>query len=144
MFVLVMVVHLFICVLLAFIILMQSGRGGGLNETFSSAESVFGAQTNPILLKATSIFAALFLVTCLSLALLSRQNTESLVSQGLKAQAKVQKELPQAPVTTVKSEALKAQESVQVTVQDAAETVTKVQAEVEKQVESVPAVPVAP
>jgi preprotein translocase subunit SecG len=134
MFVFVMVIHVLICMVLALLILMQSGRGGGLNESFSSAESIFGAQTNPILLKGTTIFATLFLVTCLSLALLSRQSTESLVAEGLKNQAKTQKELPQA----LKSEAVKTQQALQAATKDAAAVATDVQAEVNKQVESAP------
>ena len=88
----VMFLHAIVSILLIIIILMQSGRGGGLTEGFASAESMFGAQTNEILIKATSIFAAVFLVMCLGLALLSAQKGRSLMSN--KAAPAVQQPLP--------------------------------------------------
>ena len=59
---------------------MQSGRGGGLTESFASAESVFGAKTNSMLIKATTVLAAVFLITCLTPAFLSTKTKESLMS----------------------------------------------------------------
>lgn len=78
-----MFLHALICVILIAVILMQSGRGGGLTESFSSAESMFGAQTNEFMIKATTIAAAIFLVTCLSLAVLSSRKTVSLMSNKI-------------------------------------------------------------
>lgn len=72
-------VHALVCLMLVVIILMQSGRGGGLTESFASAESMFGAKTNEFLIKGTSVFAVLFLVTCLSLAFLSSNKNKSLM-----------------------------------------------------------------
>ena len=80
--------HIVVCVLLILIILMQSGRGGGLTEAFASAESVFGAQTSGFLIKGTTIFASLFLVTCLSLAFLSSRKTESIMAKKAAAEKK--------------------------------------------------------
>lgn len=75
-----MFLHAVICVGLVAIILMQSGRGGGLTEMFSSsAESLFGAQTNSFLIKATTIFATLYFVSCLSLAVMSAKQKKSLL-----------------------------------------------------------------
>ena len=71
--------HTLVCVLLATIILMQAGRGGGLTEGFASADSVFGAQTNEMLIKGTTVLATVFLVTCLSLAFMSTRKNESLM-----------------------------------------------------------------
>jgi protein translocase SecG subunit len=75
-----MFLHGIISVVLIVIILMQSGRGGGLTEGFASAESMFGARTNEFMVKATTIFSGLFLVTCLGLAVLSSQKGKSLMS----------------------------------------------------------------
>jgi preprotein translocase subunit SecG len=77
----VMFLHAVVSILLAIIILMQSGRGGGLTEGFASAESLFGAKTNAFLIKATTIIASIFLVTCLSLAVLSAKKDKSLMSE---------------------------------------------------------------
>ena len=73
-------IHAIVCVVLAFIILMQSGRGGGLTEAFASAESIFGAQTNSTLIRATTVLASLFLVTSLTLTFLSSRQDKSLMT----------------------------------------------------------------
>ncbi len=75
----IIIVHCLVSVLLAVIILMQSGRGGGLTEAFASAESIFGAKTNTFLIKATTFLAVIFLVTSLSLAFLSSRKDKSLM-----------------------------------------------------------------
>ena len=74
------IVHILVCILLSLIILMQSGRGGGLTEGFAAAESMFGAKTNIVLVKATTVLASMFLVTCLGLAFLSTQQSKSLIA----------------------------------------------------------------
>ena len=73
-------IHIIVCVLLATIILMQSGRGGGLTEGFAAAESMFGAKTNDFLIRGTTILAALFISTSLSIAFLSAKKNKSLMS----------------------------------------------------------------
>ena len=76
----IMFLHAVLSILLIVIILMQSGRGGGLTEGFASAESLFGAKTNEFMIKATTIFSTLFLLTCLGLAILSSQRGKSLMA----------------------------------------------------------------
>ncbi len=83
MFTFVLILHTLICILLGVVILMQSGRGGGLTDAFQSAESMFGAQTNAVLIKATAVLASIFLVTSLSLAYLSAQKDKSLLIKGV-------------------------------------------------------------
>ena len=78
--------HTLVCVLLAGIILMQSGRGGGLTEAFASADSIFGAQTSSFLIKGTTVLASLFLISCLSLAFLSSKRSESIMAHKAKTQ----------------------------------------------------------
>jgi len=75
-----MFLHAVVSILLLVIILMQSGRGGGLTESFASAETMFGAKTNEFMIKLTTIFASLFLITCLGLAVYSSQKGKSLMS----------------------------------------------------------------
>jgi preprotein translocase subunit SecG len=79
MFNFVLIIHVLICILLVIVVLMQSGRGGGLTDAFSAAESVFGPKTNVILVKTTTVLALIFLVTSLSLAFLSAQKDKSLL-----------------------------------------------------------------
>ena len=78
-------IHSLVCIFLCIIILMQSGRGGGLTESFASAESLFGAKTNIFLVKTTGALATIFLITCLSLAFLSSKQDESLMRHRLKS-----------------------------------------------------------
>lgn len=82
---LIIAMHVIVCVLLIAIILIQRGRGGGLAESFSGAESMFGTKTNAFLTRATTVLSILFFLTCLSLAVLSVKASRSLM-KGLKIQ----------------------------------------------------------
>ncbi|HQP12009.1 MAG: preprotein translocase subunit SecG [Candidatus Omnitrophica bacterium] len=77
--VLLIVIHVLTAVLLITVILMQSGRGGGLTESFASAESMFGARTNEFMVRVTTILAVIFLVTNLSLAYVNSKKERSLM-----------------------------------------------------------------
>lgn len=77
---LIIVIHVIACILLIGIVLIQQGRGGGLVESFSGVESMFGPKTNTFLTRATSIFSILFFLTCLSLAVLSARQSRSLMT----------------------------------------------------------------
>ena len=81
MFGFVIFLHVVVCVCLAVIILMQSGKGGGLTESFYAAESLFGAKTNIVLVKTTAVLAGIFIVTSLTLAFMSSKGNKSLISQ---------------------------------------------------------------
>lgn len=72
-------IHVIVCALLIIIILIQRGRGGGLVESFSGVESMFGTKTNTFLSRTTTILSILFFFTCLSLAFLSAQKARSLM-----------------------------------------------------------------
>src|ERR1700679_2589505 len=76
----VLVIHVIVCVLLVITILMQAGRGGGLTETFQSAESMFGTQTNVFMVRLTTILAAIFICTSLLLAFKSSRGDQSLMA----------------------------------------------------------------
>lgn len=93
----IMFIHSIVCVLLIVVILMQAGRGGGLTEGFGAAESMFGAQTNEFMIRATTILTVTFIVTCLSLAVLSAKGGKSLMPN--KVAAPVAPEVPALPLT---------------------------------------------
>ena len=82
-------IHVLSCVLLIVVVLMQSGRGGGLTEGFASAESMFGAKTNEFMVRSTTWLAAIFLVTSLTLAFLSAKKEESLMPDNIVAEQTV-------------------------------------------------------
>lgn len=85
------VIHAIACVGLIFFILIQSGKGGGLVESFSSAESIFGTKTNTLVTKITTTFAVTFFITCLVLAFFSVQQSKSIVQQNINKLPKAEK-----------------------------------------------------
>lgn len=87
MFAFVITVHVIACALLILIVLVQQGRGGGLVDSLSSAESIFGTKTNSFLIKSTSVLAVIFFITCLALAFLSIQKNKSLIQTSYKPAA---------------------------------------------------------
>ena len=89
----ILVIHVIVCVLLVIAILMQAGRGGGLTETFQSAESMFGTQTNVFMVRLTTILAAIFISTSLFLAFKSSKGDQSLMANK-KLLATVPKSVP--------------------------------------------------
>ena len=81
MFIFLLVIQVIVSILLVIMILMQSGRGGGLVESFSNMESILGAKTNTFLVRATTVLATLFLLNCLCLTYLSTQRNKSLMEK---------------------------------------------------------------
>jgi len=75
-------IHVVVCVLLVISILMQAGRGGGLAESFASAESMFGTQTNAFMVRLSTILAIIFLCTSLILAVSSSKGDRSLMAHA--------------------------------------------------------------
>ncbi len=75
----IIIIHMIVCFFLIGSILIQAGRGGGLVDSLSSVESMFGTKTNSFLTRTTTVLSILFFVTCLSLALLSAKQSRSLM-----------------------------------------------------------------
>ncbi len=76
------VVYLIICAALVTVILMQSGKGGGLSEALGGAfQSVFGPKVTTVLVKATSVLAVLFILLSITLAKLSTEKSRSLMER---------------------------------------------------------------
>ena len=98
----VMVLQAIVCVLLIIVILMQAGRGGGLTEGFASAESVFGAQTNEFMIKATTVLTTIFIVLCIGLAILSTRSGKSIMPNRVAAPV-----APEAPALPMSVDATK-------------------------------------
>ncbi len=71
---LLLVIHLIACLLLVGAVLMQSGKGGGLGSAMGGGggETFFGGRgAAPFLTRATTVLAVVFMMTSLSLALIS-------------------------------------------------------------------------
>ncbi|MFC1544857.1 preprotein translocase subunit SecG [Gemmatimonadota bacterium] len=89
MFTFFLIIHITICFLLVVVILLQSGKGGGLASAFGGSgttDSTFGGrQAAGFLGKSTTVLGTIFLLMSLGLALLSSYNTgpRSAVQQEL-------------------------------------------------------------
>lgn len=85
---LVIAIHVIVSLVLIFVILLQAGRGGGLSESFggSSTQTIFGTKTNVFLTRATTASAIIYIITCLTLAVMTSHRGRSIVAkEGLMA-----------------------------------------------------------
>ena len=76
------VVHIIACLILVAVILLQAGRGGGLSEAFGGKgleQTIFGTRTTTFLTRMTAAAAVVFILTSLSLAVLSTRKSRSLI-----------------------------------------------------------------
>lgn len=80
------IIHVSCCVLLVGIVLLQVGRGRGMLGFLgsSTAETLFGSRAGDVLTRSTTVIAAVFMVTSLSLAYISLKKTGS-VAKGIKS-----------------------------------------------------------
>ena len=77
MYTLVLIVHIIVCLFLIIVVLLQSGKAADLAGAFGGmgSQTAFGPRGSATLLsKATTISAALFMVTSLSLSILATRN----------------------------------------------------------------------
>lgn len=80
MVILITIVHVMVCLFLAIVVLLQSGKAADLAGAFGGmgSQTVFGPRGSAtVLSKATTIAAALFMLTSLSLSLISTRNSKS-------------------------------------------------------------------
>ena len=79
---LLVVVHVLVALFLVIVVLLQGGRGG-MAETMGgvAAQSLFGGGANMVMTKLTAGVAALFMGTCLSLAVLSSARGRSITER---------------------------------------------------------------
>ena len=67
------IIHIFVCLVLMFVVLLQQGKGGGMGSAFGGASAqVFGGSgAGNILTRATAICAGIFMLTSVTLAYIS-------------------------------------------------------------------------
>ena len=104
MYVFLLIIHVIVCLVLILVVLLQAGRGGGFSDMLGGGQpqSLFGTQTNAFMLRATEVCAVLFIITSLSLAILSTHRGKSLVTnqrlmQELQSKVPVIPQPPAAP-----------------------------------------------
>ena len=75
------VVHVIISLFLIAVILLQAGKGGGLSDTFggSQMQNLFGTKSTTVLTRLTAVCAIGFIVTCISLAIISSHRARSII-----------------------------------------------------------------
>src|SRR5215510_1211725 len=98
---LVTTLYVLVCLILLLVILLQQGKGGDMASAFGggSSQAAFGARAGATLLtKLTTVFAVLFMVGALVLAILAQRGPGSLVS-GTPAPPAAQKPATPAPAT---------------------------------------------
>jgi preprotein translocase subunit SecG len=99
-------IHVVICFFLIVVVLLQSGKAADLAGAFGGmgSQTAFGPRGSATLLsKATTLAAALFMVTSLSLAILATRGAASSgsVLEKIKAPAPANKTAPVRPGTPV-------------------------------------------
>ncbi len=85
------IVHLFVCAMLMFVVLLQQGRGGGMGAALGggASQQVFGGSgAGNLLTRATGAFAAIFMITSVSLAYLSSSGDRALKAKAAIEEAK--------------------------------------------------------
>jgi len=79
------IVHLIMCFLMILIVLLQTGKGAQMGSAFGSgaSQTIFGTRGAATLLsKLTTVAAILFMLTSLSLAIISSQrNASSIIKE---------------------------------------------------------------
>ena len=78
-------VHIFVCLILIVVVLLQSGKAADLAGAFGGggSQTALGSRgAATVLTKATTISAILFMITSLSLAILGSRRTGSVLEQA--------------------------------------------------------------
>ena len=98
MYVFLLIVHVLVCLVLILVVLLQAGRGGGFSDMLGGGQpqSLFGTQTNAFMLRATEVCAVVFIISSLSLAILSTQRGKSLMANQ-KLMQEIKSKLPAIP-----------------------------------------------
>lgn len=107
MYVFLIIIHVTVCLVLILVVLLQAGRGGGFSDMLGGGQpqSLFGTQTNAFMLRATEVCAVVFIVTSLSLAILSTQRGKSLLANRQLIED-IKSKIPALPTTPVKPSAI--------------------------------------
>jgi preprotein translocase subunit SecG len=65
------ILHVIVSIILIVVVLMQSGKGGELSTAFGGGETLFGTRAGTFFTKLTTILAIVFMVTSLTLAVVT-------------------------------------------------------------------------
>lgn len=109
MFSILILIHVLICIFLIMVTLLQRGRGAGLSGVFGggATQSVFGGRgAAPMLAKATVALATLFMLSSLSLTLISvsRRAPRSAIEREMRGAPLAPVEQGLAPLMPIEEE----------------------------------------
>ncbi len=85
------IIHIFVCLFLMLVVLIQQGKGGGMGAAFGggTTQQVFGGRgAGNILTRATAVCAAIFMLTSVSLAYVSSSGDRELKARIIEEQRK--------------------------------------------------------
>ncbi len=85
------IVHVFVCLFLMLVVLLQQGKGGGMGAAFGggATQQVFGGRgAGNLLTRATAICAGIFMLTSVSLAYVSSSGDRDLRARIVEEQRK--------------------------------------------------------
>ncbi len=84
------IVHVFVCLFLMLVVLLQQGKGGGMGAAFGGQTTqVFGGRgAGNLLTRATAVCATIFMLTSVSLAWVSSSGDRELKSRIIEEQRK--------------------------------------------------------
>ena len=86
--ILIVTLHVFVCLALILIVLLQTGKGADMGAAFGggSSQTLFGSTgASTFLSKATTFAAVIFMITCFALAYLSANRQSTSVMSDVKA-----------------------------------------------------------
>jgi preprotein translocase subunit SecG len=100
MYTLIAIIHIIVCLILMAVVLLQAGKGAEMGAAFGgSSQTIFGSRGAATFLSKLTVGAAiLFMVTSLSLSILSRERSiaPSIVDTEAKKEEVVPKDVPAA------------------------------------------------
>ena len=111
MFTAILIIHVIVCFFLIFIVLVQSGKGAELGAAFGgSSQTLFGARgAATIFSKLTTIAAIVFMITSLSLAIITSKGGSVVKRTPVPQQKTNMPAAPAGPVQGTQTPSLPAQ-----------------------------------
>ena len=101
-------IHVFLCVLLILIVLLQAGKGAEVSASLSgSSQTIFGASGGAnFFTKLTAVLAALFMITSVSITILKNKDRESVFDSSTESipLKDLEKEDTKGPIKTEKTD----------------------------------------
>lgn len=103
----ILTVHIFVCIALIMIVLLQTGKGADMGAAFGggASQTLFGASGGSTFLsKATTVIAIVFMLTSLSLAYISGHKSSDSIMSSSKVNVEQSVPVADMPAETEKTD----------------------------------------